>query len=310
MSISRRTGNTGLELRHWLAFAEAAETQHFGLAAERLGISQPALSQLIKTVETSFGATLFDRSRRRVSLTEAGRMLLPEARAVVSHARRAEQVGLAAGRGSKLALSMGYVGSAALHPLFLKLVSTLTQARTGISLRLDQSSVTDQVRQIADRQLDVGVIRSPMPAIDSAIGTVTLASESLVLAVPAASMAGTGNEPVALADFSTQMFVQYRPQLDGGLHLLVNSACAAAGFAPRVAQAVPQIATMLCLVGAGLGVALVPESAAGLSLRGVTYLRLRRPVPTELNLLYRRSDTAPAVREAVRTARSLDKRSL
>lgn len=78
-----------LELRHWAAFVMAAETRHFGLAAEQLGISQPALSQLIKLAETHFGAELFDRTRRRVSLTEAGQALLPEGRALADFAEDA-----------------------------------------------------------------------------------------------------------------------------------------------------------------------------------------------------------------------------
>src|SRR5690606_11722536 len=111
-----------LELRHWAAFVMAAETQHFGHAAEQLGISQPALSQLIKVIETNFGAELFDRTRRRVSLTDAGHALLPEGRAMLHQARRAERIGQLAGRRANHVLTMGYVGSAPMHPNFLEFV--------------------------------------------------------------------------------------------------------------------------------------------------------------------------------------------
>ncbi|TMV83292.1 LysR family transcriptional regulator [Thioclava sp. BHET1] len=158
-----------LELRHWRAFATTATTLHFGLAAERLGISQSALSQLIKTVEGHLGTPLFDRSRQRVALTETGRKLLPEASAVLEQAGRAEQAGVVAGRGVNRVLQIGYVGSAAIHPRFTSLLSDLSACRPGISLRLDQRSVTDQAHLLVERHLDIGLLRAPDPAIAAAI---------------------------------------------------------------------------------------------------------------------------------------------
>lgn len=299
-----------LELRHWAAFVMAAETRHFGLAAEQLGISQPALSQLIKLVETHFGAELFDRTRRRVSLTEAGQALLPEGRALLQQARRADRAGQRAGRHANHILSMGYVGSAPLHPNFLAFVEALTRNELALTLQLDQRAVTDQVERVTDRRLDLGVIRSPMPAIDPSLAAINLAREDLVLALPARHEAAGASGAARLADFAEDAFIQYRPQPSGGLNLLVNRTCEAAGFEPRIAQTVPQIATMLCLVGAGLGVALVPSSAVRLALPDVVYKSLDTPVPTDLNVIYRRSDTTPALRQAVQALRQFDKHSL
>lgn len=299
-----------LELRHWRAFATAAETLHFGLAAERIGLTQPALSQLIKVVEDEFEVRLFDRSHRTVALTEAGRSLLPEAQAVLAQSRRAERLGLVAGRSSNRTLAIGYVGSAALHPFFSRLVEKLTTISPPLVLRLDQSPVGRQVTQVRDHNLDIGILRSPMPPLDPEIATLSLQREPIVLAIGRQSHHSTQKGPCNLADFAEEPFLQYRQQEGGGLYFLTQNACEQAGFQPRISQTVPQIATMLALVGAGLGVALIPESVSRLGVPGVVCRRLLQPVFTDFNLIYRRSDTAPALREALQAARAIDKLSL
>lgn len=299
-----------LELRHWRAFVAAAETLHFGLAAERLGLTQPALSQSVRTLEDALDVRLFDRSRRTVSLTEAGRSLLPEAQAILSQSDRAERLGMVAGRRSSRKLMIGYVGSAALHPLFSRLIGKLTAIRPELVLRLDQSPVTRQIAQVGDHSLDIGILRSPMPTLDPEIATLSLQKEAMVLAIGQQSRHALSQGACELADFTNEPFLQYRQQEGGGLHFLTRTACQQAGFEPLIAQTVPQIATMLALVGAGLGVALVPESASRLGVPGVVCRSLKQPVFTDFNLIYRRADTSPALREALHAARSIDKSDL
>lgn len=296
-----------VELRHWRAFAAAAATAHFGLAAEQLGISQSALSQLIKTLEQHLGAKLFDRSRQRVHLTETGRILLPEAQAMVSQSHRAEQAGRAAGRRGSRTIAVGYTGSVVVHPRFAALTGAIAQIRPAIMLRLDQCPVSDQPRLVAERQLDVGILRSPLPGADASVAFLALAADHMVAALPAAHPLAGGTGPLALAALAGEGFIQFRLQTSGGLNRLIDSACKAAGFEPRIAQTVPQIATMLPLVSAGLGVALVPASAARFGLPGVVYRDLNVRLAADLHIMYRRSDTAPALRELLLAVRQLDK---
>lgn len=299
-----------IELRHWRAFVVAAETQHFGRAAEQLGVTQPALSQLIQTLEGHLGAPLFDRARRRVELTETGQALLPEARAIVEQVRRTERIGSAAGRQSSRTLTAGYVGSAALHPMFGALMQAIAQAKPAIALQLDQRPAVQQVRQIGEKVLDFGIARTPLPGLDPEIACLAIARERMVLATGARHAARKG-QPARLADFAAEPFIQYLHQPSGGFRALTDSACQAAGFTPKTSHTVPQIATMLCLVAAGLGVALVPETACRLGLPGITYHPIREDITTDLVLLYRRSDTAPALRAMLEAARRLtDKSSL
>lgn len=293
-----------IELRHWQAFATAAQMLHFSAAAERLDITQPALSQLIRTLEQALGTTLFDRKRRRPVLTEAGHLLLPEALATLAQAARASRIGEQAGRETIRLLNTGYVGSAAFHPLFSALINAVAAARPTIRLALGQLPATEQLEKLSDHRLDLGIARSPLPALDPALAVRPLARERLVMALPAAHPRAL-DERITLADFADEAFIQFVAQPGGGLRVLVASACRAAGFEPRIAHTVPQIATMLSLVGAGLGVALVPETMTRLSMQGVLYRPLRDEVITELCLLHRRADTAPAVRAVLQMARQL-----
>lgn len=293
-----------IELRHWQAFAVAAETLHFSAAAERLEISQPALSQLIRTLEQALGSTLFDRQRRRPALTNAGKLLLPEAQAILAQASRAARIGAAAGREMVRLLTIGYVGSAAFHPLFSALIKAMAVYRPAITITLDQLSVTDQVERLMDHRLDLGIARSPLPGLGPDILARPLAREALVMAMnrkhPKAAL-----KEVDLREFQQESFIQFISQRGGGLRMLIMSACRAAGFEPQVAHTVPQIATMLSLVGTGLGVALVPATMANLGMADVVYRPLKAKVITDLFLLHRRTDVSPALRATLQTARQL-----
>ncbi|HQT40360.1 MAG TPA: LysR family transcriptional regulator [Acidocella sp.] len=292
------------DLRHWRAFVAAAETQHFHAAAELLGISQPALSQLIRTLESTLGSRLFDRQGRRIKLSAAGEALLPEARMALGQVVRTEMVGRAISRGETRTLAVGYVGSAAFHPSFTTLISAAIKMRPAVTLKLDQLSASQQVQRLVEQTLDFGMIRSPLPVLDPALMILPVHTEPMVMALPAGDRRAA--QPVCdLKDFSGEPFIQYIQQRSGGLRGLVEAACRQAGFEPRIAHTVPQIATMLCLVGAHTGVALVPQSMMRLALPGVAYCTLREPVTTALSLLHRRSDTAPALRAILKLARGL-----
>lgn len=240
----------------------------------------------------------------------AARDLLPQASAAVLQADIAERSGEAIGRRARRAVALGYVGSAPFHPLFACLIQGIEAVRPTVPLRLDQCSGTAQVRYLLEERIDVGIVRSPLPGLEPELASLALGRERMVLARPAAGQ-WDGGGPASLAAFAGAPFLLYVEQPHGGLRNLTLEACRDAGFEPRIAQTVPQIATMLCLVGAGVGVALVPETMARFIVPGVAYLPLAEAIPTELTMLYRRSDTSPGLRAALRPARRLaDKPSL
>lgn len=290
----------GFELRHLRAFVQLAGTRHFGLAAEALGITQPALSQTIKALEDWLGVRLFDRGQRRVTLTAAGSLFLTEARRTLEQAGRAEHVGRRAGRGQAGLVETGYVGSAAFSPVFAGIIGGFREANPEIVLRLTQLPSVVLVERIAQGSLDCGFLRTPLPALPRGLFTRMLARETLVVAVPEAHRMASAAR-CRIVDLADESFIQYQPQPGAGLHHLVAGLCHAAGFEPRIAQTVPQVATMICLVRAGLGIALVPETMAGMALDGVIYLPLAdEAAETELHLAGRHPEPSPAARAFLR----------
>lgn len=284
----------GFELRHLRAFAQLARTRHFGVAAEQLGVTQPALSQSIRTLEEALGVVLLDRRPRRVELTAAGEIFLAEAEAVLAQAARAEQAARRAGRGQAGVVEIAYVGSAAFSPVFAPIFGSFRAAHPDVTLHLTQMPSLLQLERVAQSSLDCGFVRPPVGALPPGLVARVLTREALLLALPADHKLARP-EPCALAELASQKFIQYQPQANTGLHAQVASLCREAGFEPAIAQIVPQVATMLCLVRAGLGVALVPASMRALGLDGVAYRALTEPAAvTELHLVGRHPEPSAA----------------
>jgi DNA-binding transcriptional LysR family regulator len=297
------------DLRHLKAFVMVAQTLHFGVAAARLGITQPALSQSIKGLEDALGVALLDRRPRHLALTGAGTLFLTEAVATLAQAARAEQVGRRAGRGQAGLIEIGYVGSAPFSPVFSRIIFSFRESFPSITLRLTQLPSLLQIAQIANSSLDCGFVRTPAGPPPPGVISRVLARERMLIALPAGHPQAAAT-CCALRDFAGAPFIQYQPQASAGLHGLVTGLCRAAGFEPQVAQIVPQVATMLCLVQAGLGVALVPATMNGLAIGGVVYREIDQPeAVTALCLIARYPETSPSVRSFWRhaTKRGSDK---
>jgi DNA-binding transcriptional LysR family regulator len=285
-----------MELRQLRYFAALAEDLHFGKAAARLGIAQPALSQQIKVLEGTFGTKLFLRTQRSVSLTAAGALILEEARQVLAQADRARAVALQAGRGELGVVEVGFVGSATFSGVLANAIFAYRQSWPQVDLRLHEMSIALQLRQLDEKKLDVGFVRSPLLQRPPGLVVQALSSEGMLLAIheshPLADRPG-----LHIRDLADELFIV--PSLHPGMGFYAHSVAVwrEAGFQPRVAQKAPQFSTICSLVAAGLGVALVPESVQRLQLQYVRYRALagvtRR---SELAVVFRRNEAAPAVR--------------
>ena len=283
-----------LDLRQLRYFVAVAEAQHFGRAAERLNIAQPALSMQVAALERHLNARLFDRTHRRVALTEAGILFLVEARATLRQAEQAERVGRQAGRGETGLVHLGYVGSAPFSPAMTRLLQRLRTDDPGIELQLAQMSAAAQLAGLATGEIDLGLVRSPLEPLHHTLGALALGDEPLVLVLPVEHRLAATR--VGLADLEDEAFINYAPQGDTGLFTLVRTACGAAGFLPRVVQTVPQVTTIVCLVAAGLGIALVPESVGRLALPEVVFRPLADAPRTALLLVHRRDERSQRCR--------------
>ena len=280
------------DLRRLRYFVAVAEELHFGRAARRLNVSQPPLSVQIRTLEREIGAPLLVRTQRRVELTEAGRVLLEEARrllgqadAAVVHARRAAEG--AVGR-----LTIGFVSTVD-YSILPPLVRRFRQKHPGIALTLLELTGDRQQALLQSGELDLGLSILPSPA--PALASRPVFREPLIAAVPA-------NHPLAvrrrttLRSLAAEPFIQFPRELAPGLYDLAIAACQKAGFTPHLAQEAIQMQTILGLVAAGLGVALVPQCMSKLQRPDVRYLALdARGFEVETVALWHSENRAPAL---------------
>lgn len=279
-----------MELRHLRYFLAVAETEHFGRAAERLHMAAPPLSRAIRQLEAEIGADLFTRDTRQVRLTDAGLVLRREAElALVALEDTMDRV-RRIGSGKVGVLRLGVTGSAS-YGVLPRLASAIKAELPGVALRIETEMLTPaQSDALLGNRLDLGVLRTPLRA--TGITTHVLTEEELVLAVPSthplAARAG-----VTVADLADEPFVTYDPAAGSVVDEAVLRTCAAAGFSPRREHLVGATATVVALVAAGLGVALVPASSSALALDGVTYRPLPGTERVPLALAWRTGDDSP-----------------
>lgn len=248
-----------LELRHLWYFVAVAEELSFSRGAQRVGIAQPPLSQQIQRLEDSLGARLFDRSARRVQLTEAGKLLVPEARRLLADAAHAVQQIRRAGRGEIGTLCIGHWSSTLFSPLPVA-VRRFRERFTGVTVRLRELYPPDDYDSIRTGAVDVAIMREPQPM--DGIAELPVLVEPLVAALPADHRLARRRAipPGLLRD---EPFVLFPREAVPGLHDKLLGLCRSAGFEPRVVQEVEAWHTIVSLVEAGIGVSLIPASFEG-----------------------------------------------
>jgi DNA-binding transcriptional LysR family regulator len=281
-----------VDLRQLRYFVVLAEELHFGRAAKRLALTQPPLSQAIRNLENELGAKLFERTRRRVALTHAGGAFLDEARATLARAAQAVETARRAARGELGRLAVGYLAATAysLLPLVLR---DFARGHPGVKLELRELTLPQQFEALRRGDIQVGLLRPPVS--DAELDSEILMEERFVLALPA-SHPLCSLKRVPVRRLAGEIFVMF-PRLPGLVnHDLVMGFCMRHGFTPRVAQQANQTHTVVGLVAAGIGVALVPVSAQRIGLPGVAYRPLREATPlSRTALAWRRADASPVL---------------
>jgi DNA-binding transcriptional LysR family regulator len=253
-------------------FIAVAEELSFTRAAERLHMAQSPLSQQIALLEKDLGTTLFDRSRRTIRLTSAGAALLPEARRLLADLEDTARMVRRVGEGAVGRLTIGFVPSAINGPL-PELLREYQQARPSVELTLREMPPDLLLAAVQDGRVDLGVLYRPIA--DSGLAQLRLSSETLLLALPDGHPAADSAE-VALTDVADEPFVLPERYDVPGLHAAVTATFADAGVVPRTAQrGVWLVQTVLGLVAAGIGLAIVPASVERLYRRGVTLRPVR-----------------------------------
>ncbi|MET7270920.1 LysR family transcriptional regulator [Streptomyces flaveolus] len=283
-----------MELRQARYFLALAEECHFGRAAARLHVAQPALSQQIKQLERELGIPLFHRSTRRVELTEAGRHLTGYARTLVTEAERARvhMTELATGQAGRV--SLGFIGTAT-YDVLPRVARTVRAEQPHITLELRGELLSPQlVDGLLTGAYDLAVLRPG--AHPEGVVVTHLRTEPLVAVLPA-NHPLAGEPHLSLQALAGEPFVIHPAQPRSAMHDRVLTACARAGFQPPSLVEVGETATLVVLVAAGHGVALVPASVQSLRLDGVTYVSLTETEVVDLVLGRRAHRNTPAVQQ-------------
>ena len=257
-----------LDLRKLRYFLMVAEELHFGRAALRLHLAQPPLTRQISALEAELGFKLFDRTSRTVTLTAQGRSFLPYARGVLEQVELAQVIAgnLAAGTAGQLKL--GYVSSIALSDLFSQAIQAFAQRFPDVQLTLVECASGSLGAQLADGRLDVGLSRL-LPQ-SKEVQALSLGEERLVAALstdsPLASLA-----QVSLAQLSAYPLILFPADYGSGLNQSIEQLYRRHGQPLRPGPTGRQITSIIALVAAGQGVALVPQCTQSLMNKGVTY---------------------------------------
>jgi DNA-binding transcriptional LysR family regulator len=288
-----------MELRQLRYFVAVAEELHFRRAAARLHMSQPPLSNQVRLLEEELGCPLMIRSRRRVELTPAGAAFLRDARTLLADLDDAVQTAqrIHAGRAGTLRIS--FVGSALLS-LVPAVVRRYRAARPDVELQLRERSTEEQLRELRGGTVDIALVPLPVDAPD--LRTEVLRRERTVAALPATHPLAQLKR-VPLRSLAAEPLVMFPREQAPGLHDRLLASLSAPDLRPSVAQYAPETQTIIGLVAAEIGVALVQASVQRLALPGVTYRPVRGAPTIELAALLPPGETPLPAREFVELAR-------
>ncbi|WP_291383787.1 MULTISPECIES: LysR family transcriptional regulator [Achromobacter] len=293
-----------MELRHLRYFTAVAEELHFTRAAARLGIGQPPLSQQIQQLEREIGTPLFLRLPRGIALTEAGAQFLDDARAILASADRAIDMARRLGRGERGAITVGFTASAVFHPYLPRAIRAYRDRYPDVRITLTESNTISLLRGLRAGEVDVAFVRPPY-MLDAEFESERVLDEPMLIALPPGHPLSR-KRAVPIAELADEDFVLYPRPIGAGLYDAIQSACQRAGFAPRVIQEAPQMASIVSLVAAGVGISIVPAAMRHMGAQGIEYRPIKGDAPHALlDMAYRRHDRSVAAENAVGMLRRL-----
>ncbi|SDE06697.1 LysR substrate-binding domain-containing protein [Nocardioides lianchengensis] len=289
-----------MEIRHLRAFVVLAEERHFGRAAARLHVAQPALSQQLRRLEDELGVTLLDRSTRRVDLTEAGRLLRDRALRLIADVDRTTGDLAALATGLAGTVRLGFVGTATydvLPPVARRVRAELPDVRLELHGELLGPALLDA---LVAGELDLAVLR-PGSSTPDGVVVRELRREPLVAVLPAHHPLADA-PAVSVADLASEPLVTHPSGHRSSMQPRVLEVYRQAGLEPELVE-VGETGTLVVFVAAGLGVGLVPASVRALRLDGVAYVPLAgEPELVPLALAHRSSPGVAVARVAALVA--------
>jgi len=286
-----------MELRHLRYFVAVGEEQHFGRAAERLHVAQPALSRQIQDLEKEVGILLFDRLPRGVRLSAAGKLFLTDARRILQDVdeakRRAERVAL----GKTGTLRIGIATAIAWHGTVVETFREFRRRQPDVELALQLQLSPHQVEAVLSGRLDAGFASTPR---HSELDQYQFAADRMLLAVPKGHPL-TKRERIRLRDLRNTPFIWFQRWVNPTFYEEMMQACARGGLsAPHIVQEAADRDTHLGLVQCGIGIAWVTESTRWHCPRGIVLLPVDdMNVRLPFNLIWKKGNESPLLQKFV-----------
>lgn len=285
-----------IELRQLRYFVAVSEEMHFGRAAARLHMTQPPLSQTIMALEAGLGTALFVRTKRSVALTPAGAALLPEARRILLQAEALPELARRAACGASGRLTLAFVSTADYNvlPAFLR---DFRSHYPQVQIELLEATSDVQLEELLQGRVDAGLLILPLPdKAQTELDWLSVLREPLILAAPEDLPALQGKTSVALSDLTDMPLIIFPRRLAPVFHDAILDYFRDLGMTPRIGQEAIQMQTIVGLVSAGMGIALVPQSVSNLKRPGVAYKPLVTATPwIETGIAWRRDNTSPVL---------------
>lgn len=291
-----------MEIRHLRYFIAVAEELHFSRAAERLHIAQPPLSQQIQQLESELGVELFHRkTKRQVQLTEAGQVFLQEAYQLLAQLEKAIELTQRTGRGEKGQLRIGFT-SLVTYNLLPQILRKFREKYSEVELVLQEMTTNQQEQALQNRHIHVGFAHPPLE--DNTLDQECIQQEALIVALPEAHLL-VEQECLPMRSLAEEFFIMFPRHLGPGLYDQIVSLCQQGNFSPKITQEAIQMQTIIGLVSAGMGIAIVPSSLKNLQRFGVVYRPVQEKTPLiETTLIWQQEDITPVIREFLQVVKN------
>ncbi|MFF0952768.1 LysR substrate-binding domain-containing protein [Rhizobium leguminosarum] len=280
-----------MELRTLRYFVAVAEELHFGRAAQRLNMAQPPLSQQIQKLEVELGVQLLTRTKRTVSLTQPGELLLASARLILQQAQTAVAGVRAAGQGVVGSLAIGMINAVSLQGQIYDVLRRYHEEHPGVGVTIKIMTSVEALRALRTEDIQVALLRAPLN--DRTIQTEVIMTEQLLLAVPENHPLAKTKGSVRVSELGEEPFVMLPRSAGFGLSEQIMQICKKAGFSPKIHQDVYELPTICGLVAAGFGVSLVPSSALISPQRGAVFKALEPNEFVDTLVAYRAPEKSP-----------------
>ncbi|ARV61100.1 LysR family transcriptional regulator [Nostocales cyanobacterium HT-58-2] len=291
-----------MELRQIKYFVTVAEELNFRRAAERLYMEQPPLSRQIRHLEEELGVELFHRTKRSVTLTEAGHAFLEEARLTLAQAEMAVQAAKLASRGKQTTLKIGF-SICAFNRILPEIIQAFRQDFPHIEINLLEMPTAAQVQALQASEIDVGFLHLPIHADD--LQTEVVIWDQIVAVLPE-------NHPLvklpqlSLRSLAEEPFVLFPRHVKPDYYDQIINTCQHIGFAPRIVQEATPPEVAISFVGAGVGVSLVTAIHQEKQNSGVVFRQLAEAIaPLEIAIAWQKNNKSSVVHSLIDVAKKI-----